>query len=286
MKSCQAKLESKMWLDHNWRVTYAPLIGSIMRRLGVSDIAGINANIKQLGSRLQILEITREAGVKARAICSCTCGGTTSVVLSKVKTARTVSCGCLILETVRLAHSKNRKHGMSPASGRVPEYNIWAGIKQRCLNRNNKHFKDYGGRGITLCEEWMEFTGFFNDMGRRPTPKHSIDRINNDRGYCLENCRWATQKEQCRNTRKTILIKFNGESVPLVAAAESIGINEHTLYQRLFKHGWAIEDALSIPTQKPNDRTKDKRTHQYEPISLVSERNLLRNLRNRHSANG
>lgn len=257
-----------------------------MRRLGASDIAGINENIKQRGSRLQILEIARETGKKARAICSCTCGGITSVVLSKVKTARTVSCGCLISENVHLAHEKNRKHGMSPASGCISEYSIWAGIKQRCLNKNSKHFKDYGGRGITLCEEWMEFTGFFRDMGHRPTPKHSIDRINNDGGYCPENCRWATRKEQCRNTRKTIMIEFNGESVPLVVAAELIGINEHTLYQRLFRHGWAIEDALSIPTQKPNDRTKDKRTHQYEPISLVGERNVLRNLRNRHPTNG
>jgi len=83
------------------------------------------------------------------------------------------------------------------------EYNIWLGIKQRCLNENHARYKYYGGRGITVCAEWLDFEKFYSDMGKRPDGL-SIDRINNDKGYFLENCRWATPKEQANNRRKAM----------------------------------------------------------------------------------
>ena len=82
-----------------------------------------------------------------------------------------------------------------------PLYTCWKSLRSRCNNPNNKNFKDYGGRGITVCEQWDDFIVFTNDMGPKPTPKHSIDRINNDGPYSPDNCRWSTKKEQCLNQR-------------------------------------------------------------------------------------
>jgi len=135
---------------------------------------------------------------KARVICKCDCGNIKIVNICNIKRGLTLSCGCLQKEKASQAQIN---HGMSGK----PEYIIWCGIKARCFNENEPAYNRYGGRGITVCTSWLEkeygFLNFFRDMGKRPSKKHSIDRINNDGNYEPSNCRWATAKMQAKNRR-------------------------------------------------------------------------------------
>lgn len=116
----------------------------------------------------------------------------------------------------------------------------------RCENPQNKAFSHYGGRGIAVCARWRSFKDFLTDAGSRPSPKHSIDRIDNDRGYEPGNVRWATQKEQTRNTRANKLLTFNGETLCMSEWAERTGIGSPTIRTRLVL-GWSVADALTRP---------------------------------------
>lgn len=120
---------------------------------------------------------------------------------------------------------------------------------QRCTNHKNKYYPNYGGRGITVCQEWRDsFENFLKDMGECPS-KHQIDRIDNNGGYRKENCRWVTPKTNSRNRRDNRLETHNGKTQCLAAWAEEIGINIKTLGSRL-RNGWSIENALKISVAK------------------------------------
>lgn len=134
------------------------------------------------------------------------------------------------------------RHGMK----HTPEYKTWCDMKARCLNPNNKNFETYSKRGI--CKEWVEsFKAFYRDMGPRPSPKHSIDRINNDGPYAPDNCRWATQPEQVRNRSNNINLTFQGRTQCVAAWAEELGMKNTTLQLRITKYGWSVERALTTP---------------------------------------
>lgn len=129
-----------------------------------------------------------------------------------------------------------------------PEYRIWANIVQRCTNPKRREYHRYGGRGITLCQEWRKsFATFLAHIGERPSKKHSIDRINNNKGYEPGNVRWATSKEQSRNQEKTLLITAKGKTLCLTEWAHETGIPLVTIHSRIRKLGWSGEKAVTVP---------------------------------------
>jgi hypothetical protein len=169
------------------------------------------------------------------------------------------SCGCLRreLQTIRA------KHGGTKSS----EHNIWLGIYQRCFNENHPAYHSYGGRGITVCERWRDANGFANflaDMGRRPSPKHSIDRKNNDGNYEPDNCRWATSKEQCNNNRRNIRYEIDGVVKTLKQWAETFDVPYKLLWKRTRKLGWNIKTAIETPPDKDHKNPTQQRLVTFE----------------------
>ena len=141
---------------------------------------------------LEIIPGSRTLKRTRQVKCLCDCGKTSYENYHSVKYKYTKSCGCLRLNFMK-------KHGL----WRTSEYRTWDGIKQRCLNANSKGYENYGGRGIKVCDRWMEFENFILDMGNKPSKFHSIDRIDNNGDYEPSNCRWATLKVQNSNKRPT-----------------------------------------------------------------------------------
>lgn len=131
----------------------------------------------------------------------------------------------------------------------LPEHDVWKAMLQRCRNTNNSGYHKYGGRGITVCNRWLTFENFLEDMGLRPSSKHSIERINNDGNYKKSNCRWATTKEQARNTRRNRMFTHDGRTMCITDWANHVGMADTTLLYRLDR-GWPIGKALTVPVQK------------------------------------
>jgi hypothetical protein len=151
---------------------------------------------------------SQEAGKHSKWFCRCDCGKEKVILLDSLRSGRTQSCGCLQREKVSQWCSENapgRNHKGTHGLCYEPEYRVWNAMIQRCENPNDKRFSDWGGRGISVCERWHNFANFYADMGARPSPKLSIDRIDNDRGYEPGNCRWATAHQQVHNRRKVQL---------------------------------------------------------------------------------
>lgn len=147
-------------------------------------------------------------------------------------------------------------------------YSTWSGMKQRCFNPRNAQFKNYGGRGITICARWMDFDCFLADMGERPAGL-TIERIDNDGHYEPSNCKWATQAEQRRNKRSCHYVEFRGERMLLRDVARRSGICEQTILRRIAKQGWTLERAATEP---PNPyRSKAARIGLRNRYALASE---------------
>lgn len=143
--------------------------------------------------------------------------------------------------------ARNYRHGYKTAGKYSSEYSIWMNMRARCNNPRNGSYDKYGGRGITVCERWQaDFLNFLQDMGRRPSTDHSIDRIDNDGDYEPGNCRWATRKEQCRNRRSSRRIGFCGETKTMAEWAEETGLPTNVIFWRL-QRGWTVERALTFP---------------------------------------
>lgn len=191
--------------------------------------------------RLVVLE-DGASGAHRPILCECECGIRKSIRVDHLKSGRSQSCGCLCRERNSKVHLRHGRAGIAP------EYKSWSHIKGRCLNSKDRAFDRYGGRGITVCDHWMDFAAFFEDMGSRPGPGYSIDRIDNNGNYEPGNCRWATAKEQARNKRNNRVLTFNGTAMALSAWAETNGIPYATLQMRL-RAGWSIEKTLCNPVR-------------------------------------
>lgn len=162
---------------------------------------------------------------QARWNCVCDCGGKITTDGSELRRGRTTSCGCLGKERRKEANLTHGKRG-------IPTYRVWAGMKNRCTNPNNPSYGYYGGRGIAVCERWDKFENFLADMGEEPEGM-SIERKDNNGNYSPENCIYATQKEQTRNTRYNRIIKYGGREQCIADWAIELGISYGTLWRRL-----------------------------------------------------
>ena len=173
-------------------------------------------------------------------ICQCDCGNITKVNTQSLQSGCTKSCGCWnVKQIIKRSKTHGKRH--------TRLYNSWAAMKQRCTNQNAINYPNYGGRGITICEEWLNsFEQFANDMGDPPTNKHSIERIDNNLGYCKENCKWATREERNSNKRNCHLLSFNGKTMNIMSWAKETGLPKTTIRRRL-SLGWSIEKTLTTP---------------------------------------
>ncbi len=126
-------------------------------------------------------------------------------------------------------------------------------MRDRCENPKNRQYSDYGGRGIKVCDRWLNFQNFLDDMGERPSKELTLDRENNDGNYCPENCRWATKIQQVRNKRDNLMITHNGTTRTLIEWSELTGVMRQTISYRL-KHGWSVEEALYKPGDGRNSK--------------------------------
>lgn len=154
--------------------------------------------------------------------CVCSCGTEKLVRWAHVRDGITVSCGCFHKE-------QQITHGMT----NTPEYRVWDAMVQRCGNPKCKYFGGYGGRGIVVCAEWWGFANFYKDMGPRPTPQHTIERIDNDKGYGPSNCRWATRADQMRNTRRTRFVDTPKGRMCVTDAERAFGVSHKTIHKRM-----------------------------------------------------
>lgn len=204
-----------------------------------------DANSKQLSpwakdergksyGRLTVVEVAGKQGGQLLWLCQCECGNLTKVTGGDLRRGTTVSCGCY----------RKSAGGMIGST----EYRTWKEMKRRCYNKNNPDYHNYGGRGIVICDKWREsFTAFYADMGPKPFPEATIDRIDNDGNYEPSNCRWASPMEQGANMRKNRWITYNGETLHVRAWARKLGIPHCTILQRL-NRGWTADQILSKTT--------------------------------------
>jgi hypothetical protein len=179
--------------------------------------------------------------------CTCDCGGTNDVPSERLRNGWTKSCGCRAVDHGRYLSSLRVTHGQSH---KVPEYNIWAGMKARCSNPRSKSWRRYGGRGIRVCAEWAnDFEAFLRDMGPRPSPAHSLDRMDYDGDYSPKNCRWATMLQQNNNRSSNRVIEAFGERLSSAEWEDRTGVRAAVIRDRI-DSGWDIEEAVSRPVRR------------------------------------
>lgn len=201
----------------------------------------------------RLVVIRREAINDRRGpywLARCECGTTKTIRGSHLRSAAIKSCGCYSKEK---SGERNRTHGLSGNDTHICWKSMWA----RCRNRNSRDFKNYGARGITVCARWRDFRLFLFDMGLRP-PKMTLERIDNNKGYSPDNCRWATKAEQANNTRVVRHITLNGVTLSLSAWDRHLGLPPRCVAKRL-RSGWSIEKALSKPARRFNGVRKNVR---------------------------
>jgi hypothetical protein len=181
-----------------------------------------------------------------RWLCKCDCDNTKVVLAYSLTGSETKSCGC---STAKFIGEKVKRHGLVDTS----IYHAWGGMKSRCLNPLDEFYDNYGGRGITICTQWMKFLGFYKDMGASYYDGASIERDDVNGNYEPSNCRWINMSMQSRNRTNVPLYEFKGDKLTLGEISKLTGINWSTLYARVHKFKWPLEDAFKTRTLKPTE---------------------------------
>lgn len=196
---------------------YIDLTGQRFHKLTVLSVAKKPANLK---NRCTYWE------------CACDCGNVFITQGSSLRSQSTKSCGC-----------NAGKHSITHGMTKSPEFACWSAMLDRCKNPNHQSYKNYGGRGINVCDEWSDFITFFSDMGLRPSKIHQIDRIDNNGDYCPENCRWVTQKENLNNKRNNHMVEYDGKRFTVSEVASSLGLS-HSLVTYRARKGLPIDGEI------------------------------------------
>ena len=207
---------------------------------------------RKIGKLTVIQYAGNDKGKNARWECRCDCGRRTVVAGNHLRNGHTQSCGCLQRDR---ASSSNTKHGGS----KTRLHKTWSGMKDRCLNPNNKAYERYGGRGITICDEWRDdFQAFYGwAMSNGYSDSLTIDRVDSNGNYAPSNCRWITNKEQQNNKRNNRYLTYNGETHMVKDWAKITGLNYKTILMRIDHYNWDTERALTTPTQKVGSQCRD-----------------------------
>lgn len=191
------------------------------------------------GRKFGKLTVVSEAGHRGKNVawlCICDCGKETIATAGHLRSGARVSCGCRRSDTKMKYDTKNNRM-----------YSIWRGMKERCHNKHHRSYAKYGGRGIKVCDEWLDFAAFqkwalFNGY----SDELSIDRIDNDGNYCPANCRWATDIDQANNKSQSKIIEYQGQSMTLAQWCRLLSLPYLPIYQRLYR-GWTFEKAIKMP---------------------------------------
>lgn len=213
----------------------------------VQNIAGQSFNM------LTAVEFMHASGGHAHWRFRCRCGTEKAIRAAHVKSGQIKSCGCSASDLMSAAKVT---HGHWIGDQASPEWSAWSLARNRCRNPDANAYAEYGGRGIMMCSRWADgeagksgFECFLADMGLRPSPHHTLDRRENDKGYEPGNCRWVTMKEQGRNRRNNRLITYRGETMCVSEAAERYGIPYFRLINRIAR-GWPVERAIEEPSNR------------------------------------
>ena len=195
---------------------------------------------KRFGRLVVICRVYKNNTKKVYWLCKCDCGVTKSIRGDALTMGRTLSCGCRIQE-------KKIKHG----SSRTRIYRIYDHMKQRCYNKNHKHYNSYGGRGICICAEWNNSFSNFLEWAKNNGYRDdlTLDSIDVNGNYEPSNCRWTDRLTQSNNKRDTIMLEYNGEKVPLSELARKLNVPRYVFYER-YKNGWSCKRIIHTPVRR------------------------------------
>ena len=217
-----------------------------MRKSNAIDLCG-----QRFGRLVVQKRVESDKKEKAKWLCVCDCGNEKETYSSYLKTGDTKSCGCLEKEAKK---TNTFKHGLTANRKQHPLYRKWASIKERCTNPNYKFWNRYGGRGISMCEEWInDPQAFYAFMGDKPFPDAEVDRIDNNGNYEPSNVRWATRKENCRNTSDRKEYLYDGVLRSIPEWAEEWSMTIASIRARI-RRGWTKEAILNTPILKKGEK--------------------------------
>ena len=208
----------------------------------ISRVKDWNTILDQKYGRLTILELAGKNKFGHMLVkCKCECGNTMVTEATRVIHGKTLSCGCLQKE---VAAKRMTVHGMT----NTRLHAIWQAMIRRCEDPKNNRYYSYGAKGIAVCNEWKDFTNFKNwSFANGYSEELSIDRINNDKGYCPENCRWATKIQQANNKTNNRMLTYKGQTKTAKQWSRFFGFDYKYFHEKLKKCGWSIEKVLEIP---------------------------------------